>query len=355
MTRDAVFHHLPPAYYKDVMTSPGDYKTPFTTNDKGMRGRMDFVYEKGAGTFRIAVLGDSFTFGMGVGDEELFTRLLEERLNAPRGRRYEVYNFGVASYSPLLEYIYLKNEVVKYRPDLVILMFDMTDVQDDYLYEPHIVHDKDGGIAGCDPLRFRCYPDIWEISKRHSRLLSILDQKLFQSLVKIKTIGLKNYVLNKFRGRRNKTEILTNKDIDNIRFDRFLMCRDGKNEDVVSRHWARTAGYVRMIKEYLDERGIPFILVLYPYGHQAGPDEWAKGRVYWGFEAGKVYDPKERFKIIEDFAAGSNIELINLYEGMARAGRKPLYFASDGHWTAAGHEAVAEALFNSEIFQHRIG
>ena len=66
---------------------------------------------------------------------------------------------------------------------------------------------------------------------------------------KIKTIGLKNYMTNKFRGKRNKTEILINKDIDNIHFDKFTMFREGKNKEVVMRHWNRTAKYLKMIKK----------------------------------------------------------------------------------------------------------
>jgi hypothetical protein len=38
-------------------------------------------------------------------------------------------NFGVAGYSTSQEYVVLKNNVMKYNPDLVILLFSSNDVR----------------------------------------------------------------------------------------------------------------------------------------------------------------------------------------------------------------------------------
>jgi hypothetical protein len=338
------------------MQSPGDFDVSFTANNRGMRGPADYIYEKPEGVFRIAVLGDSFTFGVGVASEETASAVLEKLLNAQAGssKTYQVYNFGVNSYSPILEYIYIKKEIVKYKPDLVILMLDISDPYDDYIYEPHIVCGPDGDIIGCDPFKLRGRPDIKALLMRHSRLFYILDQKLFQSFRKMKAIGFINYFTNKFKGIRNKSEILTNKDIDNISFDKFIIAREGKNKDVVMRHWARSAGYIAMIKKYLDERGIRFMLVSYPYGHMVGQDQWAKGRAYWGFERGRVYGASEAYSLIEEFARKNKIGLINLYKPLEAKKDEPLYFDSDGHWTGRGQEVAASAIFDSGIFQEAL-
>jgi hypothetical protein len=94
--------------------------------------------------------------------------------------------------------------------------------------------------------------------------------------------------------------------------------------------------------------------MIYPYGHQVGPDQWATGRSYWAFERDRTYDPAPAFGIIESFAAQSHIDLVNLYAGISRDKDKKLYFDSDGHWTAAGHEAVAKAMLDSDIFKRGI-
>jgi len=361
---DPVFHHIPPPGYSGAMHSDGDFDINFTTNNRGMRGPGDYLYAKDPGTYRIAVMGDSFVFGVGVRAEETMSAELERLLNEQetalgatepgtaedaleRGRKFQVYNFGVNSYSPVLEYIYLKKEVVKYDPDLVILMLDLCDVQDDYLYEDHIVYASDGAIEGCDPFRFRGGPDIGAILMHRSRLLFTLNEKLLQSIRKMKMLGIVRYITNKSRHIRNKTEILVNKDIDNIEFDRFILNREGKNESVVRRHWDRTAGYILMIKKLLDERNIRFMLVSYPYGFQVGKDEWAIGRKSWAFEEGRAYDATGVFVRIDAFAEDNGIGFISLYGAFLeheKNGEK-LYFNRDGHWTKKGQSVAAEAIF----------
>jgi hypothetical protein len=355
---DRIFHHLPPPYYKGGMQSPDDFDLSFTTNNRGMRGPGDYTYKKGEGVFRIAVLGDSFTFGVGVAADQTASSVLEKMLNrdgSGAARKYQVYNFGVNSFSPVLEYIYLKREAIKYSPDLVILMLDLCDLQDDYLYEPHIVKDASGDVLGCDPFKRSGAWDPKAFAMRYSRLYFILDQKLFQSFRKMRTIGFGRYIYNKLHKVRNKTEILTNKDIDNIEFDRFLFVRDGKDKDIVARHWSRTAGYLRMIKEYLDARGVPFILVAYPYGHQVSQRQWSKGRVYWAFDPNRVYDGGEAFATIEDFARSSGIAVVNVYDAFKTKKDQPLYFTSDGHCTALGQTLIAEKIYDSPAFRRATG
>ncbi|MBN1526576.1 MAG: SGNH/GDSL hydrolase family protein [Candidatus Omnitrophica bacterium] len=354
MKRDAVFHHIPPPYYEGTMSSPGDFDIYFRTNNRGMRGPGDYNYEKPEGVFRIAVMGDSFTFGVGVDADKTASYLLGELLDNEEPGRYEVLNFGVNSYSPILEYAYLKNEVIRYDPDMVIVMLDISDIQDDYLYEPHIVYAPGGEVIACDPMRVRGKPDFKALCMKYSRLCYVMETKLFDSFRKMAVIGFRNYMANKFTGRRNKTEILTNRDIDNIYFDRFLMFREGKNEKVVARHWSRTAKYIKMIKGYLDGRGIRFILVTYPYGHQVGERQWQKGRAYWAFEPGKVYDAGKGFSVISDFAKENDIGFINLYGAMLAGKDSTLYFDSDGHWTEAGQAAAGRAIFDSNVFRKNL-
>ncbi|MEK7251480.1 MAG: hypothetical protein AAB209_13775, partial [Bacteroidota bacterium] len=63
---------------------------------------------------------------------ETFSKRLEEKLQSQQGAmKFEVINAGVGSYSPLLEYLYLKHYELQFNPDLVILNFDLSDVYDD--------------------------------------------------------------------------------------------------------------------------------------------------------------------------------------------------------------------------------
>ncbi|MFH0984446.1 MAG: SGNH/GDSL hydrolase family protein [Candidatus Omnitrophota bacterium] len=86
----------------------------------------DFVLEKPKGLIRIAMLGDSITKGENVPAKRNFSDKLEDLLNRreqDRGspQRYEVMNFGVGGYNLEAEVEILKEKVLPYDPDIVIL------------------------------------------------------------------------------------------------------------------------------------------------------------------------------------------------------------------------------------------
>ncbi len=89
-----------------------------STNSKGFRGKKDFPYTKSKEKLRILILGDSFTFGDEVSDDETYSYYLQEMLP-----HTEVINMGVHGYGHDQMLILLKEEGVKYQPDIVILGF----------------------------------------------------------------------------------------------------------------------------------------------------------------------------------------------------------------------------------------
>ena len=104
------------------------YKTVHvTTNSAGWRDR-EYTVEKPPGTFRVAVIGDSFTMADGIEIEDVYHSLLEERLNAQGGaRRYEFINFGVAGYQ-LPQYVaVMAKRALAYHPDLILVGFSTND------------------------------------------------------------------------------------------------------------------------------------------------------------------------------------------------------------------------------------
>src|SRR5439155_1571974 len=76
--------------------------------------------EKPANTFRILGIGDSFTFGYGIKDEDTFLHGLQLRLNArpPGKRHYETLNAGVGGYNTRDEILYLEHRWLALDPDL---------------------------------------------------------------------------------------------------------------------------------------------------------------------------------------------------------------------------------------------
>lgn len=88
------------------------------TNSRGFRGTQEFAYGKNTEKIRILILGDSLTFGDEVSDDESYPNYLQELIQG-----VEVINTGVHGYGHDQMLILLREEGVKYRPDVVILGF----------------------------------------------------------------------------------------------------------------------------------------------------------------------------------------------------------------------------------------
>lgn len=102
-------------------------------NAAGFRD-AEFSEEKPDGVYRIVVLGDSIIFGWLQKQEEIFTELLEQQLNAKAvpGQRFEVYNMGVGGYNAAQELELLRSKVLAYNPDLVLVGYCSNDNQVGY-------------------------------------------------------------------------------------------------------------------------------------------------------------------------------------------------------------------------------
>ena len=101
----------------------------YSINSKGIRDR-EFEIPKPDDVFRIIVLGDSVTFGTEYPLELTYPKILEKSLNKKSGLnlKYEVLNAGVCSYNAVQKFLLLKNKLLDYEPDMVILQF----LNDDY-------------------------------------------------------------------------------------------------------------------------------------------------------------------------------------------------------------------------------
>ena len=95
-------------------------------NHDGLRDRTR-SHEKPEGYRRIAVLGDSVTFGAFIRPEEAFPQRLEARFRAEE-RRVEVMNVALAGWSTLQERIAWRRIVRAYRPDQAVLAVCLNDI-----------------------------------------------------------------------------------------------------------------------------------------------------------------------------------------------------------------------------------
>jgi len=94
-----------------------------STNELGLRGAATPSLLPAPGVRRILVLGDSFTFGEDVEDDETFAALLDQSL--PRS---EVLNFGVHGFGHDQMLLLFREVGRKYSPEIVILAFVYDDI-----------------------------------------------------------------------------------------------------------------------------------------------------------------------------------------------------------------------------------
>lgn len=97
-----------------------------------------YGYEKPPGVFRIAVVGDSFTFGTAMHLDDNFSKRLERILNLPRpavpelgpirSNRVEVLNYGTPGFATWQEVSVLE-QLIPREPDLVILQVTLNDAE----------------------------------------------------------------------------------------------------------------------------------------------------------------------------------------------------------------------------------
>lgn len=264
----------------------------YSINSLGMRD-IDHQAEKDQDIFRILILGDSFTEGYGVKQEDAYPSKLRNILNDPK---IEILNGGVASYSPVLEYLYLKEKGLKLNPDLVILALDMTDFLDEKAYFEKTVFDSQNKPIAVETFT----PD-------HQTKYT---QNLNPGQKNIKNPFLKysHFIRLIFKPKPRVIDV------------KALFKEDEKS-------WQLTEINLLLIKELLEEQNIKLLLLIYPYQEQLYNDEYLKP-----------------IDMITRVANNNDISILNLTDMFKKNDPQKLFIRYDVHFSIAGHNLVANEL-----------
>lgn len=98
------------------------------------QGLRDREYPaKAPGEYRIVLLGDSFTWGHGIAEDQVISRRMERLLHREGSPRVTVINCGVNGYAPWQERHFLRKRGFPLDPDLVVLqLYPPNDVSGSY-------------------------------------------------------------------------------------------------------------------------------------------------------------------------------------------------------------------------------
>jgi hypothetical protein len=256
-----------------------------------------------AGARRILFLGDSFTEAVQVNENELFTARLDQA-----DSRFEVINAGVGGWGTVQQYLYLENEGIGFKPDIVVQMFYSNDLSDNCQsyspgigVRPYAYLGKDSVVRIERELQDRDFrnfalpvPFLLQVN-RYSYLYSFLNTRIYQRIFDQKLQELARADLK----RVNECGL----------YEIFF-------------------GVVDKVRKMLLENEIDFKLVLIPAAHE--------------IESGE----SETHERIIDYCVRTGLDCLSLLpalsDGLSR-GLRP-YFVTDIHWTRDGHEIVAEAV-----------
>ena len=328
---DPVLHHRGKANVKSFQILPDGTRVNIRTNSLGLRDR-EVPKEKGK-ELRLLVLGDSFTEAGTAPLENTAAKILERQLNDKKVSPLpiRVINAGQVSYSPILEYLFLKNSLMKLEPDIVVLNLDMTDVQDDYIYSSIADFDQNG-LPVAVPKRDS---KIWvKANYKPSKLFSWLHNNFY-------AVQLFEH-LSHFEWNKRAANIIPGR----LANDRLGPTRDGAD---YTPHYRKTFSYLLAIRSLLQEHRIPFLVFVYPHGHQTSGREWREGRKAYAFEQDTTYTGSF-FPFLAKACQQYRLHcylLIN--EFRQYEGDELLFLPFNGHFSQAGEAFFANSMFQAIV------
>lgn len=107
-------------------------------NSKGLRD-YEYAVEKGKDVFRIAVVGDSVTWGY-TELPDTYPKIMERELKRYYpGKKIEVLNFGIGGTDSQHHLAILKEKVLQYAPDVVVVGYCLNDIRFSSVYDKQLV------------------------------------------------------------------------------------------------------------------------------------------------------------------------------------------------------------------------
>jgi len=300
-------------------------------NSYGMRYR-NFAKDRNPAIYRVAVLGDSYTWGIGVADAERFTEKVEDLAN----HKIEMLNFGVAGYGPIQYYLRL-DEIIEYKPDMVLIAFCLgNDFADNVLWrrygypKPYAERNSNGTLA----IKGYPLPNVGNFGFHQFSNSAVLDWLETHSAIGRRILLLVN---NYEKSKNLKQQGLVNfassqKDIYDENANSSSTVREAVliNEMILAK-----------IKERLDAAGIKLVVMEVPTKFEVG------------LEAGLLAEKKANLRAhnalmssLEKFS----INKIELIDDITAAD----FWRTDGHWRPSGHEKAAGKIYDSLKLQQEV-
>ncbi|MDJ1184338.1 SGNH/GDSL hydrolase family protein [Roseofilum casamattae] len=306
----------------------------------GLRDR-EHSLAKPDNTFRIAILGDSFSEGLQVPLEQTYWSLMEQSLaTCPQlqNQTVEVINFGVTNYGTGQQLLRLRRDVWNYDPDLVLLaVFTGNDIADNYKpldprNRPYFVYDREGNLQ--PDMSFRT-PDKslppYNLSKvdflpgwlvKSSRILQLL---------------------------RKVEKDVKNRELEKLRQYTYNSLYREPEDENWENAWQITEDLMALMHEEVRAKGAEFMLVTLSNEVQVNPDPAFRDGFVASNGIADLFYPDRRIKALGDRRGFTVVNLVGPLQAYAQENQVCLHgFANavecGGHWNDIGHAIAAQVL-----------
>ncbi|MDQ2937275.1 MAG: SGNH/GDSL hydrolase family protein [Acidobacteriota bacterium] len=336
-------------------------------NSDGLRDQ-EHTITKPQGTFRIAVLGDSYPEALSVSMEEAFWSVMERKLGecgALPGKRIEVINFGVSGYSTAQELLTLREQVWKYAPDLVLLAVttnnDITDNARDlkktdipyFVYKDnHLTLDDSFKNSRAFLLRQSRISRLGVWLRDHSRLV----QALMQGHHGFKILLASWRTRNSPGGQTQVSPARENAD-SGKKPDLFSRAEELGTDNLIylepdnpvwNDAWRVTEGLILEMRDEVTAKGAKFVVVTLSNGPQVLPNPESRESFKKWFGVTDLFYPDNR---IRSFCVRERIPVLTLAPELQEFAERNKTFihgfgknVGNGHWNATGHRVAGELI-----------
>ncbi len=320
----------------------GWYRSPtgpqwIEVNSRGFRD-VEWSSSRHPGKRRIAVLGDSFTEAMQVSASAVFSRRMESLLleRCPGGQEYEVLNFGVSGFGTGQELETLRQVALELQPDLVLFYFypsnDLYDNSRELDVEPNRLHFELSDEGELVRLPFTINDNVvkrW--LRHHSRTYLFLRERLLQVAAARSALD----VLGAVQPQALPEDKEARRAVRAVQNNRYRVPLSAPLE----RSWELTKALLAEARASSQARGAQFGVVVIPN------IEEITDRSTELVQLGPGQDLQQSLEKAGELCAELGLHCLRLVEVFRDAGLpiERFYFLDDGHWTATGHEVVAEA------------
>ncbi len=316
----------------------GDVLVHEKINSLGLRG-PEYAHEKPEGTFRILVLGDSFTEGYDVELDDLFTTILERSLRK-RWPKIEVINGGTGGYSTDQMYLFLRVEGYKYHPDLVVMMTYPTNdvyynIKNRYgnYYKP-LFELADSTLMLTNtplpmpPLREGIKDVFREFALYQFILTDVLPRNPWLGDFLERTGWISPATLELASGQRSAPSS----------FRIYERSQDPETE----RAWAITTALLSATQVLCDSLGSRFVVFSIPDQFQLYDAAWSSTQERYGVDE-RMWDRTKPERMLSQYCTDHRISFINLLDTL-KADGTPSNLYAGVHWNADGNRLTARVL-----------